>query len=45
VAAPFHPVPEDVTGLDTADIVKQIRCETRDAARKTIVKFLNGIGR
>jgi hypothetical protein len=32
----IHPVPEDVTGLDTADIVKQIRCETRDAARKII---------
>jgi len=39
----IHPVPEDVTGLDTADIVKQIRCETRDAARKTIVKFLTGL--
>jgi hypothetical protein len=32
----IHPVPEDVTGLDTADIVKQIRCETRDAARRII---------
>jgi hypothetical protein len=39
----IHPVPEDVTGLDTADIVKQIRCETRDAARKVIVKFLTGL--
>ena len=39
----IHPVPEDVTGLDTASIVKQIRCETRDAARKTIVKFLTGL--
>jgi hypothetical protein len=36
----IHPVPEDVTGVDTADIVKQIRCETRDAARKIIVKEL-----
>lgn len=36
----IHPEPEDVTGLDTADIVKQIRCETRDAARKIIVKYL-----
>jgi hypothetical protein len=39
----IHPVPEDVTGLDTASIVKQIRCETRDAARKMILdqlKFL-----
>jgi hypothetical protein len=39
----IHPVPEDVTGLDTADIVKQIRCETRDAARKTIKKVLAGM--
>jgi hypothetical protein len=36
----IHPVPEDVTGLDTADIVKQIRCETRDAARKIILREL-----
>jgi hypothetical protein len=36
----IHPVPEDVTGLDTAEIVKQIRCETRDAARKVIIKIL-----
>src|SRR5262245_25540123 len=36
----IHPVPEDVTGLDTADIVKQIRCETRDAARQIILKEL-----
>jgi hypothetical protein len=27
----IHPVPEDVTGVDTLDIVKQIRCETREA--------------
>jgi hypothetical protein len=36
----IHPVPEDVTGLDTADIVKQIRCETRDAAREIILRRL-----
>jgi hypothetical protein len=36
----IHPVPEDVTGLDTADIVKQIRCETRDAARKIMLDYL-----
>jgi hypothetical protein len=39
----IHPLPEDVTGLDTVDIVKQIRCETRDAARKVIVRFLTGL--
>jgi hypothetical protein len=36
----IHPVPEDVTGLATSDIVKQIRCETRDAARGVIRKYL-----
>jgi len=36
----IHPLPEDVTGLDTASIVKQIRCETRDAARKIILDEL-----
>jgi hypothetical protein len=39
----IHPVPEDVTGIDTADIVKQIRCETRDAARKVIIRYLTGL--
>jgi hypothetical protein len=39
----IHPVPEDVTGLDTADIVKQIRCETRDAARDVIIKYLTNL--
>jgi hypothetical protein len=39
----IHPVPEDVTGLATADIVKQIRCETRDAARKIIVDYLKSL--
>lgn len=32
----IHPVPEDVTGVTTFDIVKQIRCETRQA----IIDFL-----
>src|ERR1700685_1993726 len=36
----IHPVPEDVTGVDTAGIVKQIRCETRDAVREMIRKQL-----
>jgi hypothetical protein len=40
----IHPVPEDVTGLKTSDIVKQIRCETRDAARKVIRKILADMG-
>src|SRR5215467_3644137 len=36
----IHPLPEDVTGVDTAGIVKQIRCEARDAARKIILREL-----
>jgi len=36
----IHPEPEDVTGIDTATIVKQIRCETRDAARMIILDEL-----
>jgi len=36
----IHPVPEQVTGLKTEDIVKQIRCETRDAARQMILNQL-----
>lgn len=36
----IHPEPEDVTGVDTADIVKQIRCETRDAGRRIILREL-----
>ena len=36
----IHPEPEDVTGIDTPGIVKQIRCETRDAARKLILEQL-----
>lgn len=36
----IHPAPEHVTGLKTEDIVKQIRCETRDAARKMILDQL-----
>lgn len=39
----IHPVPEQVTGLDTADIVKQIRCETRDAARKIILDLIGNV--
>lgn len=32
----IHPVPEDVTGVDTVDIVKQVRCETREALTQLI---------
>jgi hypothetical protein len=36
----IHPEPQDVTGVTTPDIVKQIRCETRDAARELIRREL-----
>jgi len=37
----IHPVPEDVTGVNTTDIVKQIRCETRQALVDIIKEKLN----
>jgi hypothetical protein len=36
----LYPVPEDVTGVDTYHIVRQIRCETREAARDFILSEL-----
>jgi hypothetical protein len=36
----IHPVPEDVTGVDTYHIVRQIRCETREAAAEFVIREL-----
>jgi hypothetical protein len=36
----IHPLPENVTGVDTADIVRQIRCESREAVISEIKKWL-----
>ena len=36
-ACAIHPLPEDVTGLDTYQIVRQIRCETRAAGKKLVL--------
>jgi hypothetical protein len=36
----LHPVPEDVTGVNTYHIARQIRCETRDAAREFVLNEL-----
>jgi hypothetical protein len=36
----IHPVPEDVTGVNTYHIVRQIRCETREAAKEFLLKEL-----
>ena len=36
----IHPLPENVTGIDTPDIVRQIRCEARDAVINEIKQWL-----
>ncbi|MEH2546285.1 hypothetical protein V1283_002930 [Bradyrhizobium sp. AZCC 2262] len=40
----IHPLPEQVAGVDTPHIVRQIRCETRDAVKATLLDFLRFIG-
>jgi hypothetical protein len=37
----IHPLPEDVTGVDTYDIVRQIRCEARETIRLEVIRWLN----
>lgn len=39
-ACSLHPLPEQVTGLDTYAIVVQIRCEARAAVRKVAIEYL-----
>ncbi len=34
----IRPLPEQVTGITTFNIVKQIRCETREAVFDTFIK-------
>lgn len=36
----IHPLPEDVTGVSTYHIVRQIRCEARDTLRRIVIKWL-----
>jgi hypothetical protein len=36
----IHPLPEDVSGVNTYDIVRQIRCETRETIRHTVIDWL-----
>lgn len=36
----IHPLPEQVAGVDTPHIVRQIRCETREAVKSTLKDFL-----
>jgi hypothetical protein len=37
----IHPLPEDVTGVDTYYIVRQIRCETRETIRQAVIDWLS----
>jgi hypothetical protein len=37
----IHPVPQDVTGVDTYHIVRQIRCEARETIRLEVIRWLN----
>jgi hypothetical protein len=41
----IHPLPEQVAGVDTPLIVRQIRCETREAVKSTLMDFLKFIGK
>jgi hypothetical protein len=36
----IHPLPEDVTRATSFDIVRQIRCETRDSVRELVIWWL-----
>ena len=39
----IHPLPEDVTGVSTYHIVRQIRCEARDTLRRIVIKWLHNL--
>ena len=43
-ACATHPLPEDVAGLNTLGIVKQIRCEARRAIVTAAARFIKGKG-
>src|SRR5882762_10301439 len=36
----IHPLPQDVTGVDTYHIVRQIRCEARETIRQEVIRWL-----
>jgi hypothetical protein len=37
----IHPLPQDVTGVDTYHIARQIRCEARETIRLEVINWLN----
>src|SRR5579871_6686866 len=39
----IHPVPEDVTGVTTYDIARQIRCEIREAAKERVLTEIRSL--
>jgi hypothetical protein len=39
----LHPAPEDVTGATTFQIARQIRCETREAAKQQVLNYIKTI--
>jgi hypothetical protein len=39
----IHPLPDDVSGVSTPTIVRQIRCEARDTIRKRVIQWLSGL--
>jgi hypothetical protein len=39
----IHPVPEDVTGVTTYQIARQIRCETRQAAKERVLSEIRSL--
>jgi len=39
----IHPLPEDVTGVSTYHIVRQIRCEARDTISKVVIGYLHSL--
>jgi hypothetical protein len=41
----IHPLPEDVAGVDTYYIVRQIRCETSEILRQFVIAWLDDLGR
>jgi hypothetical protein len=41
----IHPLPEDVAGVDTYHIVRQIRCETRESLRTLVIAWLDDLAR
>jgi hypothetical protein len=45
VGCAIHPLPEDVAGVDTYHIVRQIRCETREALKKELLLYLYNLAR